>query len=385
MAAAALHAPRRRRASRTSTAAAAYVGDGDDGGELAQGLQKSLSLYDVHPADKSRSTRRRKKSSSSSGAGGKEEKEEKEEDGDGDSTEEEDNQPAAWTVVFDAVPRFDFEALPPSDRPRALVLFAGAGFSSVGLALAGYLITAVELDEKKCYLHSFMKPAAEKIICADVRSLTPQFLQQWSQIWLSPPCQQRSVMRVSSKKVGAASERGFDFVNWCLENTRHCDVVWIENVYNTNTIAQDSEWATQWNAAQFSPIPLQCRQRLVGGKYPMPRVFRKHHRSYRRVRGVRFEPVYKPGDYRPEQEERPSSERYNEKLEYKAVITPSKREGRVLGVEPELCGVCPTLTSSEFKCSMKQYADRQNPYIAYRSALFTCCLSDNMSVVYVAH
>jgi hypothetical protein len=105
---------------------------------------------------------------------------------------------------------------------------------------------------------------------------------------------------------------------------------------------------------------------LIGGRYPLPRVFREDHRSYRRIRGVRFEPIYKPIDYNPENEDRPDSNRYNDPLEYKAVVTPSKREGLSMGIHTELCGVCPTLVSAEFRVPMKSYPDRQDPYVAYR-------------------
>lgn len=288
-----------------------------------------------------------------------------------EDTEEEDNQPVAGTVLQKPVPLYDPLAWPSSvggkDKPRALVLFAGAGFSSVALALTGYQVTAVELDPRKCYLHSFMKPHCE-VICSDVLHLTPAFLHSFKTIWASPPCQQRSVLRVSSKKEGVSSDAGYDFVGWCLKHLQHADVLWVENVESTNSKAQEGDWYHLFNSAQFTSMPLQCRPRYVGGKYPMPRTFRKQHRSYRRIRGIRFEPVYRPGDYRPDLEDRPNADLYNrDKLEYRATVTHSKRECRQLGIEPELGGVCPSLTASEWKCSMRAHFEKAaSPFTTYK-------------------
>lgn len=66
-----------------------------------------------------------------------------------------------------------------------------------------------------------------------------------------------------------------DYLYWSLKLPH--SVLWVENV---STQGKVPEWGMHWNAAQFLEHPIQCRNRVVGGRYREPKVFRPYRRHY---------------------------------------------------------------------------------------------------------
>jgi site-specific DNA-cytosine methylase len=59
------------------------------------------------------------------------------------------------------------------------------------------------------------------------------------------------------------------------------DVLWVENV--TSQTKANNTWGTVYNAAQFTPEPIQNRNRIIGGRYELPSVYRDYKRAFKGV------------------------------------------------------------------------------------------------------
>jgi site-specific DNA-cytosine methylase len=150
-------------------------------------------------------------------------------------------------------------------------LFDGAGLARLGLEQAGHDVTGVELDPWKHYLSKSV--GSGKSILADVTKVN---LTGFDAVWASPPCQLRS----SARTQGApTSEFSKDFLQWSLSLPN--EILWVENI--SSQTKADNVWGHTWNAAQFLQEPIQNRNRVIGGKYELPEVFRPYRRAHKGI------------------------------------------------------------------------------------------------------
>lgn len=152
---------------------------------------------------------------------------------------------------------------------RILVLFDGAGLARLGLEQAGHYCLGIELDPWKHYLSTLV--GSGNCILADATNI--DYLSGFDAIWASPPCQKRSSARTQGEPIGDFAQ---DYLEWSL--SLKSSILWVENVM-TQT-AKDNLWGTKYNAAQFLEIPIQNRNRIIGGRYKQPMVFRSYIKTY---------------------------------------------------------------------------------------------------------
>ena len=76
---------------------------------------------------------------------------------------------------------------------KALDLYSGAGGATRGLQDAGFAVTGVDIVSQPRYV-------GDRFICADVLSLTAEFIASFDFVWSSPPCQFHSAMKVLHKR-----------------------------------------------------------------------------------------------------------------------------------------------------------------------------------------
>lgn len=157
------------------------------------------------------------------------------------------------------------------------MLFDGAGLARLGLEQAGHECIGVELDQNKHHLSEFVGKG--KCYLAD--AVTWEELANsdaFDGVWCSPPCVRRTSCIKDLTKAGGLRDPKHqgDYLKWSL-NLR-AKVLWVENV--TMQGAYGNEWGTTWNAAQFLKDPIQNRNRVIGGRYIEPRVFRPYTRWY---------------------------------------------------------------------------------------------------------
>lgn len=151
---------------------------------------------------------------------------------------------------------------------KIAVLFDGAGLARLGLEQAGHTCVGVELDPHKHYLSSFVGSGA--CILADAREFD---LTGFDAVWASPPCQWRSQARTQGAPRSAYAD---DLVDWAL--ALDIPILWVENV-----VSSGEQFGTVYNAAQFHEPPIQNRNRVIGGRYLAPKVFRPYTQA---VKGV---------------------------------------------------------------------------------------------------
>lgn len=159
---------------------------------------------------------------------------------------------------------------------KIAVLFDGAGLARLGLEKAGHQCTGFELDPAKHYLSQFV--GSGRCILADATEID---LRLYDAVWASPPCQWRSSARTQGNPV---SQYAKDYLQWCLDLVRrypHFKAVWIENV--VSMVESENTWGIKYNAAQFLEEPIQNRNRIIGGKYRNPDVFRAYIKTYRGI------------------------------------------------------------------------------------------------------
>ncbi len=148
---------------------------------------------------------------------------------------------------------------------KIAVLFDGGGLARLGLELAGHDCTGYELDPKKHYLSKFV--GSGNCILADATQVN---LDEYDAVWASPPCQGRSIACSSEVIYGTYKK---DYLEWCLELPHK--VLWVENV-----VTPYATWGRFYNAAQFLKEPIQCRNRMIGGRYELPKVYRRYSRTW---------------------------------------------------------------------------------------------------------
>lgn len=149
------------------------------------------------------------------------------------------------------------------------VAFDGGGLARLGLEQAGHVCTGFEIDPIKHYLSQMV--GSGNCILADVRDID---FSGFDAIWLSPPCQEHS-----DQNHGTAERSGY-LLDWSLEllSIYPEKTIWIENVVSR---VRSNAWGTFYNAAQFLETPIQNRYRVVGGRFPAPRVYRPCQAQYR--------------------------------------------------------------------------------------------------------
>ena len=145
------------------------------------------------------------------------------------------------------------------------VLFDGAGLARLGLEQAGHTCIGIELDPLKHYLSQFV--GSGNCILQDATTFDTS---KYDAVWASPPCQLHSQARTQGVP---ASNYADDFIDYCLQLKN--EILWVENV-----ISYDKPFGKLYNAAQFLKNPLQCRNRIVGGKFKEPFVYRKYKKFY---------------------------------------------------------------------------------------------------------
>jgi len=154
---------------------------------------------------------------------------------------------------------------------RIAVLFDGAGLARLGLEKAGHECVGVELNPIAHYLGQFV--GSGNCVLGDATTFS---LKDFDAVWCSPPCQKLSSARTSGPASGSFAT---NYLNWCLNIDS--DILWVENVSRQGKNKDD--WGTLWNAAQFTIDPIQCRNRVIGGSYSMPRTYRGYRRSYGKI------------------------------------------------------------------------------------------------------
>lgn len=149
---------------------------------------------------------------------------------------------------------------------KIAVLFDGAGLARLGLEQAGHECHGFELDPWKHHLS--LKVGSGSCTLADVRGID---LTPFDAVWASPPCQFHSVARTQGAPIGKYSE---DLLAWALSLSK--DILWVENVLSPST----KGLGDKYNAAQFLEIPIQNRNRIVGGRYIPPKVYHPYRRAF---------------------------------------------------------------------------------------------------------
>lgn len=156
---------------------------------------------------------------------------------------------------------------------KIAVLCDGAGLARLGLERAGHDCVGFELDPVAHHLSTMV--GSGRSVCADVRAVD---LAGFDAVWASPPCQEHSIARNRGPSDPTYADP--TLLPWCLD--RPHPVLWVENVKRSpyKTIGPLDAWGHAYNAGQFTPVPIQSRVRIVGGRFRPPAVWRDFAWSY---------------------------------------------------------------------------------------------------------
>lgn len=156
---------------------------------------------------------------------------------------------------------------------KIAVLYDGAGLARLGLELAGHDCTGFEIDPYKHLLSQSV--GSGNSILADATKVD---LSGYDAVWASPPCQKRS--QANTNKVVKNGYDGYDdLLKHSLELPH--EILWVENVIEKQG---DNSWGTKYNAAQFLEEPIQCRNRIIGGRFKEPKLYRRYQLSYPKLK-----------------------------------------------------------------------------------------------------
>jgi site-specific DNA-cytosine methylase len=150
---------------------------------------------------------------------------------------------------------------------RIAVLFDGAGLARLGLEQAGHDCVGVELDPWKHWLGQHIGKG--NTVCM---SATDFNLKGFDAVWASPPCQLFSMARTQG---GPKSAYAGDFLSWSLGLKN--EVLWVENVV---PFGKAGRYGNVYNAGQFTETPIQNRNRIIGGRFIEPRVYRPYKKTF---------------------------------------------------------------------------------------------------------
>lgn len=157
---------------------------------------------------------------------------------------------------------------------RIAVLFDGAGLARLGLERAGHFCVGVELNPVAHHLSKSV--GSGNCVLGDATKFD---LSGFDAVWASPPCSKRSSVPkdLTGRKGLRDAQYQQDYLQQCLE-IRGLATVWVENVMIQGRKGND--WGMHYNAAQFQRTPVQCRNRIVGGRFRQPDTFRDYRRYY---------------------------------------------------------------------------------------------------------
>lgn len=163
---------------------------------------------------------------------------------------------------------------------KIAVLFDGAGLARLGLEQAGHECVGFEIDPWKHRLSQFV--GSGNSVLADATKVD---LSGFDAVWASPPCQKRSM--ANTNKVTGRTREGReehyevhdDLLKYSLEID--APILWVENVIEQGG---DNSWGTKYNAAQFLEEPIQLRNRIIGGRFKEPKVFRNYQFTYPKLK-----------------------------------------------------------------------------------------------------
>lgn len=154
---------------------------------------------------------------------------------------------------------------------KIAVLFDGAGLARKGLEEAGHECVGVELDPRKHHLGLAL--GSGNCILGDATKFD---LSGFDAVWASPPCAIRSSAIKDLTGKGGLRDPEFQQDNLAWSLGIQSPVLWVENV--TIQGSKGNDWGAVYNAAQFTEVPIQNRNRVIGGRYPAPKVFREYKR-----------------------------------------------------------------------------------------------------------
>lgn len=160
---------------------------------------------------------------------------------------------------------------------KIAVLFDGAGLARLGLEQAGHECTGFEIDQWKHHLSKSV--GSGNCILADATKVD---LSGYDAVWASPPCQKRSQANIGLRK--GQAKQDYSIHDYLLQYSMELphDVLWVENVIQFGEA--DNDWGIRYNAAQFLDKPIQCRNRLIGGRFIEPKTFRKYQKTYPKLK-----------------------------------------------------------------------------------------------------
>jgi site-specific DNA-cytosine methylase len=150
---------------------------------------------------------------------------------------------------------------------RIAVLFDGAGLARLGLEQAGHICTGFEIDPFKHRLSKLV--GSGNCIQCDATTVD---LSGFDAAWCSPPCQWNSAARTEGNPVSKYSDC---YLDWCLQLP--IPILWVENTFKQG---KPPTWGRVFNACQFLEDPIQNRNRMIGGRYKTPTVYRPYEQYF---------------------------------------------------------------------------------------------------------